>query len=76
MPTADLSQSARTLRKKAQILASWRAANPGKLLQGPGGQTTEYTTTYIPTKLGSLPFRVQAAGPVQTDGPCGCAPRG
>ena len=73
MPTADLSQGARTARKKAQLLAGWRAANPGKGLLGPGGKSADYTETYIPTKLGSIPFRVQGEGPVQTDGPCGCS---
>lgn len=56
MGTADNSQTARTTRIKAQKLAVWRSANPGKPEQGPGGQTTDYTTTYIASRLGNKPF--------------------
>ena len=73
MPTADNSQSARVARKKAQTLAAWKAAHPRSLLLGPGGQTADYTETYLPARLGAIPFRVQGAGPVQIDGPCGCS---
>jgi hypothetical protein len=56
MVLADTSQTARTRRLKARIIAGWRSANPGKPEQGPGGQTTDYTTTYIASRLGNKPF--------------------
>jgi hypothetical protein len=77
MGTADNSQTARTAILKARTLAVWRASAPGKPEQGPGGQTTDYTTTYIASRLGSKPFYgTGVAGTTNPPGStvtgCGC----
>lgn len=77
MVLTDTSQTARTTRLKARTLAGWRSANPGKPEQGPGGQTTDYTTTYTASRLGNKPFYgVGVEGLIEPPGSnatgCGC----
>ncbi len=70
MPTADSSQTARITRIKSQKLAAFREANPTVREQGPGGQTTDYTTTYLWSRLGSKPFYGVGANGLETDAGC------
>jgi hypothetical protein len=68
MPIADNSQTARTQRKKAQILASWRAANPGSPEQSPPPTDASTLTT---RRQGQITYTIQqAGGGVRTEGPC------
>lgn len=70
MPTADSSHTARITRVKSQKLAAFRASFPSAREQGPGGQTTDYTTTYIWSRLGAKPFYGVGANGLQTDAGC------
>lgn len=71
MPTADNSQSARIQRKKAQIMASWHAANLGKQEQSPPPTDASTLTT---RRQGQITYTIQqAGGGTRTEGPC-CNP--
>jgi hypothetical protein len=68
MPTADNSYAARIQRKKAQIMASWRAANPGKPEQSPPPTDASTLTT---RRQGQIQYTIQnAGGGTRVEGPC------
>jgi hypothetical protein len=68
MGTADNSHAALIKRRKGFILASWRAANPGRPEQSPPPTDA---STLTDRRLGQIQYVIQnAGGGTRTEGPC------
>jgi hypothetical protein len=75
MALADTSQTERTRRTRAQLLATWRIVNASpKKEQGPSGRGTDESVRQVRTLGQKIYIRESPSGFRENKFPCGCSP--